>query len=31
MQDYRKNMKLVMFSINIRKHGTRSVHLVRAF
>ena len=31
MQDYGKNMKLLMFSINIRKHGTRSVHLVRAF
>ena len=31
MQDYSKNMKLLMFSITIRKHGTRSVHLVRAF
>ena len=28
MQDYSKNMKLLMFSINIRKNGTRSVHLV---
>ena len=30
-QDYSKNMKLLMLSVNIRKHGTRSVHLIRAF